>query len=455
MRRFIFAFSAAAAALMLLAGCKPKAPGAKPVDIDWQEGDVVAVAFLGYYDSFAALEAAPSYVRLTKTFPQIVGATKVDTGMGREIFLVIPRDPMATLSVNRDGPGVFDGDQEVLYRSETGEPVLVSCNFSKANSEVVCVDNAGHSVTFNPWLDKQGGKVRLPRGGGVKDVSLPLPAPLEGYTQFDYGEDFDGNDLGIRVRLEAGRPVLTCNPESLASIGWEEDMFVIASGDNQFTGINGLCKGVFLGTIGQDYNPVVCVVTDGGEVKICGVFYAMQHGEPELSDPLPGFKDVTGFESGGGGPWEDEDGETMYSYQTIYALDARGGRTEIPWFNSYGLFMAEDGGDSVEVMLTPDWHFYLTRYNPDGDLSETYYGSFFETDRDDESAKYAFRQTGYGRLEEDGTLKMENRIRTGKFTAREEGFSYAVNLTGSDAFKSGTLFRDERMANMEDDIEYD
>ena len=91
------------------------------------------------------------------------------------------------------------------------------------------------------------------------------------------------------MRLEAGRPVLTCNPESLASIGWEEDMFVIASGDNQFSGINGLCKGVFLGTIGQDYNPVVCVVTDGGEVKICGVFYAMQHGEPELSDPLPGF----------------------------------------------------------------------------------------------------------------------------------------------------------------------
>ena len=50
---------------------------------------------------------------------------------------------------------------------------------------------------------------------------------------------------------------------------------------------------------------------------------------------------------------------------------------------------------------------------------------------------------------------MENRIRTGKFTAKEDGFSYAVNITGSDAFKSGTRFRDERMVNMEDDIEYD
>jgi hypothetical protein len=140
---------------------------------------------------------------------------------------------------------------------------------------------------------------------------------------------------------------------------------------------------------------------------------------------------------------------------TIYALDARGGRTEIPWFTDYGLFMSQDGDASVEVMLTPDWRFYLTRYTADGDLSETYSGSFFETDRSDDSARYSFRQTGYGRLEEDGTLQMENRIRTGKFTAKEEGLSYAVNITGSDAFKSGTLFRDERMMNMEDDIEYD
>ena len=453
MRKYIFAISAAAAALILLAGCKPKAPGAKPVDIDWQDNDVVAVAFLGYYDSFAALEAAPSYVRLTKNFPQIVGATKVDTGLGREIYLVMPHDPMSTLSVNLDGPGIRDDEREVLYRSETGAPVLVFCNFFRENAQVVCVDNSGHAVSFNPRLDKRSGKVRVP--DGVKDVSLPLPEPLEGFTQFDYGTDFEGNDLGIRLRLEAGRPVLTCSPAALANIGWDEDQFVIAAGDNLFSGINGLCKGVFLGTIGQDYNPVACVITDGGEVKICGVFYAMQNGEPTLSEPLPDFKDVIGFESGGGGAWEDEDGETFYEYQTIYALDARGGRTEIPWFLDYGLFMSQDGDASVEVMLTPDWRYYLTRYTADGDLSETYSGSFFETDRSDGSVKFSFRQTGYGRLEEDGTLQMENRIRTGKFTAKEEGFSYAVNITGSDAFKSGTLFRDERMMNMEDDIEYD
>ena len=83
MRSYIFAISAAAAALILLAGCRPKGPGAKPVDIDWQDEDVVAVAFLGYYDSFAALEAAPSYVRLTKCFPQIVGLyTKVPIFIG-------------------------------------------------------------------------------------------------------------------------------------------------------------------------------------------------------------------------------------------------------------------------------------------------------------------------------------------------------------------------------------
>lgn len=455
MKRYIYAISAAVAALILLAGCKPKAPGVKARAIDWQDGDVAAVAFLGYYDSFAAFEAAPSYIRLTKTFPQIVGATKVDAGLGREVFLVVPRDPAASLAVNRDGPGVSDADREVLYRSEEGSPVLVFCNFYRENCQVVCVDGSGRSVTFNPRMDKVAGKVRLPREGGVRDISLPLPEPMEGYTSFDYGTDYNGKDLGIRLRLEAGRPVLTCSPAALSSIGWDEDSFVIAAGDNLFSGINGVCKGVFLGTIGQDYNPVACVVMENGELKICGVFYAMQHGEPTLSDPLPDFKDVTGLESGGGGAWEDEDGNTNYEYVTIYALDARGGRTEIPWFTDYGLFLAEDGEAQVEVMLTPDWHYYLTRYTADGDLSETYSGSFSETDRGDESARFSFRQTGYGRLEEDGTLQMENRIRTGKFTAREEGLSYAVNITGSDAFKSGILFRDERLVNMEDDIEYD
>ena len=453
MKRSLFAFSAAAAALLLLAGCKPRTPGVKARDINWQDGDVVAVAFLGYYDSFAAFEAAPSYVRLTRTFPQIVGATKVDTGLGREVFLVIPRDPAATLSVNRDGPGVYETSREVLYRSETGGSVLVFCNFSQADSQVVCVDNEGRSVTFVPWLDKRSGKIR--EAHGVRDVSLPLPEPMEDFKYFDYGKDYAGRDFGIRLRLEAGRPVLTCSKTGLAGIGYEEDSIVIADGDNLFSGINGLCKGVFLGTIGQDYNPVACVVMEGGELKICGVFYAMRHGEPILSDPLPGFKDVTGLESGGGGPWEDEEGNTNYEYETIYALDARGGRIEIPWFADYGLFLAEDGEAQVEVMLTPDWHYYLTRYSEDGSLSETYSGSFSETDRREDSARFSFRQTEYGCLEEDGSLHMENRIMTGSFSARERGLSYAVNISGSDAFKSGTLFRDERLMDAEDDIEYD
>ena len=43
MKRYIYAISAAVAALILLAGCKPKAPGVKARAIDWQDGDVAAV----------------------------------------------------------------------------------------------------------------------------------------------------------------------------------------------------------------------------------------------------------------------------------------------------------------------------------------------------------------------------------------------------------------------------
>ena len=68
--------------------------------IKWEDDNLLAVAFLGYYDSFGAFENSPSYVSLTKAFPQIVEAKQVLAGIGRELYLVVPRDPMATLAVD-------------------------------------------------------------------------------------------------------------------------------------------------------------------------------------------------------------------------------------------------------------------------------------------------------------------------------------------------------------------
>lgn len=438
-------FGLAALLLPALFACTPR-PGR---GIDWQEGEQVAVAFLGYYDSFGAFSAAPSFIPLSRAFPQIVVAAQVDPGAGSEMYLVIPREAASSLSVF----GTQEGAPQLLHRAEKGSPVLIHNNFSGPDSRVVCTLEDGSEVAFVPALDRRSGKLSLPADGAVRDISLPLPEPLEGLTEADYGEDFDGRSFDLTLRLEAGRPVLKFSAEPMMRIGFDRSDIALPDGDNTFLGVNGLCKGVFLGTIGQDYNPVACVVMDNGELKKCTIFYAMQNGSLELSDALPDFKDVTGLEEGGGGGDEDDE-EPMFEYVTIYALDARGERKEVPHFLDYGLFVGQDGDASVEVELSPDWRFGLSRYAPDGVLEEACSGSFSEKERGDGLDKFNFRVTRSARRAGED-FRVDERVRGGRFTAREVGLSYEVTLTGADYFKAGTEFRDARLLDADEHIEYD
>lgn len=410
--------------------------------IDWQDDELLAVAFLGYYDSVGAFESSPSYSRLTQTFPQIVEAS-VAGGGGRELYLVVPRDPMASVAVDGGGEEAADGAHEALYRSGEGKPVLVLCNASGADRVVSCKDGAGRTATFVPRTEPRTATLAVPADGSVHDISPSQPRPLEGFTAFDCSDGSPDGGLGVSVRLEGGQPVLTCTAAALEELGLEGDSSAFRAGDSYFSGINGLCKGVFIGTIGQDDNPVVCVVMGNGDVKMCGVFYAIRHGGLHLSGALPGFKDVTGFESGGGGPWEDkETGETDFDYVTIYALDARGGRTEIPYCLDYGDYTSESGNDSYVAAVTPDWRFTLTHISRDIGLLQVYEGEFVEAGEEDGARVYPFRLVRYSRFEGDGAERDES-VRTGTFNVRGAG-PYEVDVTGADVFPDGTVFRRER-----------
>ena len=151
---------------------------------------------------------------------------------------------------------------------------------------------------------------------------------------------------------------------------------------------------------------------------------------------------------------DEDDEEPMFEYVTIYALDARGERKEVPHFLDYGLFVGQDGEASVEVELSPDWRFGLSRYAPDGVLEEACSGSFSEKERGDGLDKFNFRVTSSARRAGED-FRVDERVRTGRFTAREVGLSYEVTLTGADYFKAGTEFRDARLLDADEHIEYD
>jgi len=441
MKKFCY-LGLAALLLPALVACGGGRPSGN--EIKWEDGNLMAVAFLGYYDSFGTFETSPSYVSLTKTFPQIVEAEQVVAGLGRELYLVVPRDPMATLAVDSEGEYVTDDNREVFYRSEEGKPVLVLNNWHGENSLVSCTDNEGRSTLYSPGITPDTGALKVPADGSVLDISLPMPKPLKGFTSFDYGKDSEGNDFGIRVSLRAGQPVLTSSAAPLGYFGFEEESIVLADGEKVFEGINGLCKGVFLGTIGQDYNPVACVVMENGDVKMAGIFYALLHGGPDLSDALPGFKDVNGFESGGGGGWEDEEtGETFYEYETIYALDERGGRTEIPYFTDHGRYIGRDDRYFYEISLTPDWKYHILCVSrEDYSPHEGYSGSFSLKERTDDECVFEFRR--HERMwagEED--FEYDHTPVTGSFTASGQGTSYEIGLSGTDALPSGLRVQEE------------
>lgn len=73
-----------------------------------------------------------------------------------ELYCIVPADPNASVAVNLVG---FDGEEvEVLYRSESGEPVLLFCNQGRfaPDAELHITDESGKSIVWYPKLDDRG-----------------------------------------------------------------------------------------------------------------------------------------------------------------------------------------------------------------------------------------------------------------------------------------------------------
>lgn len=82
-----------------------------------------------------------------------------------ELYCIVPRDESATVAVNR----IIDSWEysweagEVLYRSETGEPILVFCNSGDniPDVQITVTGENGFATTYYPWIS-EAGKTVLP-----------------------------------------------------------------------------------------------------------------------------------------------------------------------------------------------------------------------------------------------------------------------------------------------------
>lgn len=81
-----------------------------------------------------------------------------------QLLCIVPRDPMATVCVNlaRWDNGVLVSE-EVLYRSESGEPILLLTDLTEeALTTIIVTDSDGRGISWSPYL---GYYEALPGGG--------------------------------------------------------------------------------------------------------------------------------------------------------------------------------------------------------------------------------------------------------------------------------------------------
>lgn len=129
---------------------------------------VFAAAYFGYADTidsdepvdpFAVMEAEAPQLCADLPFLLTIPDENIVGARYGELFCIVPRDPNATVAVNR---GIWNESSEVydytdvIYRSESGAPILLFCNNAgwEPDTQVVITESDGTSVTWYPRINR-------------------------------------------------------------------------------------------------------------------------------------------------------------------------------------------------------------------------------------------------------------------------------------------------------------
>lgn len=368
------------ALLSFLASCgngnsgKNGASSNKLQDIEWSETDIAAMAFLGYNTNYEAFKESNSFKIYSDICP-VSEIQHIETD-GNVWFLVIPRDTAAIVTVYEYTEEMFimganAENGNILYKDETGKPFLLKCNISDAmpNTSVTITDANGGKLEFSPQIGMNDGMVSLPADGTLKDISL--------YEKL-YGFVPDGDHVeqtltveeeNITAVLRNGRVFLLIDNDKaneFCNNRLQRDCYI---GDNPhlIDGVEGVCQKIFISDIGQDTNPVLCMLMDDGKVEILDIFNAIMNNDFFSSGRLPDIENITSFRAGN---VSDEDGG---GYVTIFAKDNAGKEHEINMFNMniqmYRYETTNNGTVRYYIYLSPDWKI---RYNKGIEYSDVF-----------------------------------------------------------------------------------
>lgn len=239
MRRIV-SLLAICAALVSCGNTGGKSTGDEFQSINWRDNDAAAVICVGMYTKESDLRDSGLLDRYSKSY----GLENLETVQtkGDEWYIVIPRHSKATVKVNAvEIDENCNLHKSMLLAERDGRPFLLRCNVS----DLYC------------------------------NVAISIEGK-DGKPLVDYSPVISLKDGKAFVRLSRG--IDEC-PE----------------GEYEIEDLSGKCRGVFIGNIGQDINPIVCLAMENGGLEIFSLFSATQTGRFDSSGPLDGFKDIEAF----------------------------------------------------------------------------------------------------------------------------------------------------------------
>lgn len=141
-----------------------------------EQGSMCGVLYMNYsYEEMEGINKDRKYYEKIfddtgsiKNFPflrDIPDSQIISTPQGTEIYLIIPCDPNAHVSIY---PLEFDEEtfepkrgEETLYSSETGAPIVLQCNYSDlfSDAEIEITDSNGEKLIWRPFISLKDGSV--------------------------------------------------------------------------------------------------------------------------------------------------------------------------------------------------------------------------------------------------------------------------------------------------------
>lgn len=174
-----------------------------------------AVAYLGYRDVSERSGNLTDWLWTNvpgmmeeMAFLQSIPSDRVLNGDYGDLYCIVPRDENTSLAVNHvtwrsNGRGVWPEADEVLYRSEYAQPLLLFVRWEEFQDEpdveVIAVANGGVEVTWHPVRNvEDGGYIVIPTGENYETLLLDFSS-FGDVTGLDYGSDMwlPPTDLGL------------------------------------------------------------------------------------------------------------------------------------------------------------------------------------------------------------------------------------------------------------------